>query len=195
MSGLMSSHCVEGAGSRPSISIRWPSVAACGFLSSSATTKKSRWQVYLRTATPVSEHSAFVESTTRCPFKRWGFDVKLCWRCPPVSPWPSVPTSAAAVCPVATSSSSSTSTGEPTTPRAVSTQSPADRELEPRFLKSSSGAISFLFRYSGELHLVHYNSKYANIAEAAANKDGIAVLGIFLQVETDELFHTWDVCT
>jgi len=171
MSGLMSSHCVEGAGSRPSISIRWPSVAACGFLSSSATTKKSRWQAYLRTATP------------------------LCWRCPPVSPWPSVPTSAAAVCPVATSSSSSTSTGEPTTPRAVSTQSPADRELEPRSLKSSSGAISFLFRYSGELHLVHYNSKYANIAEAAANKDGIAVLGIFLQVETDELFHTWDVCT
>jgi len=40
--------------------------------------------------------------------------------------------------------------------------------------------------YSGELHLVHYNSKYANIGEAAAYKDGIAVLGIFLQASPFE---------
>lgn len=37
--------------------------------------------------------------------------------------------------------------------------------------------------FSGELHLVHWNkSKYTSFAEAAAKPDGLAVLGIFLDV-------------
>ena len=32
-----------------------------------------------------------------------------------------------------------------------------------------------------ELHLVHLNSKYSDVTEALANKDGLAVLGIFLK--------------
>lgn len=33
----------------------------------------------------------------------------------------------------------------------------------------------------GELHLVHYNTKYADLAAAASESDGLAVLGFFLQ--------------
>lgn len=37
--------------------------------------------------------------------------------------------------------------------------------------------------YSGELHLVHWNTtKYASFAEAAGQPDGLAVLGVFLTV-------------
>lgn len=37
--------------------------------------------------------------------------------------------------------------------------------------------------FSGELHLVHWNkSKYTSFAEAAAQPDGLAVLGVFLNV-------------
>ena len=36
-----------------------------------------------------------------------------------------------------------------------------------------------------ELHLVHLNSKYSDVTEALANKDGLAVLGIFLK-QSDE---------
>jgi len=35
-------------------------------------------------------------------------------------------------------------------------------------------------KYAGELHLVHYNTKYKDIAEAVEEKDGIAVLAFFL---------------
>ena len=34
----------------------------------------------------------------------------------------------------------------------------------------------------GELHLVHYNTKYGSFADATAHSDGLAVLGIFLNV-------------
>ncbi|XP_077666189.1 carbonic anhydrase 3-like isoform X1 [Eretmochelys imbricata] len=37
-------------------------------------------------------------------------------------------------------------------------------------------------KYAGELHLVHWYSKYSNYAEALRNYDGVAILGIFLQV-------------
>jgi carbonic anhydrase len=33
-----------------------------------------------------------------------------------------------------------------------------------------------------ELHLVHYNSKYANLGAAVAQKDGLAVLGVMFEV-------------
>lgn len=37
--------------------------------------------------------------------------------------------------------------------------------------------------YSGELHLVHWNTtKYASFSEAASHPDGLAVLGVFLKV-------------
>lgn len=39
--------------------------------------------------------------------------------------------------------------------------------------------------YSGELHLVHWNrTKYSSIDEAAKHPDGLAVLGVFLQVSS-----------
>lgn len=44
--------------------------------------------------------------------------------------------------------------------------------------------------FSGELHLVHWNtSKYNSFAEAAGQEDGLAVLGVFLAVSkrTDQV--------
>ena len=38
-------------------------------------------------------------------------------------------------------------------------------------------------RYPAELHIVHYNSQYGSLANAAGYSDGLAVLGIFLQVD------------
>ncbi|XP_067409928.1 carbonic anhydrase 3-like isoform X2 [Emydura macquarii macquarii] len=37
-------------------------------------------------------------------------------------------------------------------------------------------------KYAGELHLVHWNPKYSNYAEALRKYDGVTILGIFLQV-------------
>ena len=34
--------------------------------------------------------------------------------------------------------------------------------------------------YPGEMHLVHYNSKYASLDEAAAKSDGLLAIGVFL---------------
>lgn len=45
--------------------------------------------------------------------------------------------------------------------------------------------------YSGELHIVHWNSsKYASFHEAAGHPDGLAVLGVFMKVgiATPQLF-------
>ena len=36
--------------------------------------------------------------------------------------------------------------------------------------------------YPVEMHLVHMNSKYKSINEAIKNKDGLAVLGVFMEV-------------
>lgn len=37
--------------------------------------------------------------------------------------------------------------------------------------------------FSGELHIVHWNSsKYKSFQEAAGHPDGLAVLGVFLKV-------------
>lgn len=33
-----------------------------------------------------------------------------------------------------------------------------------------------------QLHLVHWNTKYADFGEAAGKPDGLAVVGVFLQV-------------
>lgn len=43
--------------------------------------------------------------------------------------------------------------------------------------------------YSGELHLVHWNTtKYTTFDEAAKHHDGLAVLGVFLKVRLNRIF-------
>lgn len=49
-------------------------------------------------------------------------------------------------------------------------------------------------QYYGELHAVHYNTKYANVGEAMKNADGLAVFGWFidvgiLQIKKIDLYH------
>lgn len=39
-----------------------------------------------------------------------------------------------------------------------------------------------LFVCLSQLHLVHWNTKYASFGEAASQPDGLAVVGVFLQV-------------
>lgn len=36
--------------------------------------------------------------------------------------------------------------------------------------------------YPVEMHLVHMNSKYKSIGDAVRNRDGLAVLGVFMEV-------------
>ncbi|KAG7476508.1 hypothetical protein MATL_G00083760 [Megalops atlanticus] len=40
--------------------------------------------------------------------------------------------------------------------------------------------------FPAEIHMVHYNSKYANISEAASKPDGLAVLGAFIGIGLHE---------
>lgn len=39
-----------------------------------------------------------------------------------------------------------------------------------------------LYRFPAELHIVHYNQKYADLATASGFSDGIAVLAILIEV-------------
>ncbi|XP_078493796.1 carbonic anhydrase-like [Ciona intestinalis] len=50
---------------------------------------------------------------------------------------------------------------------------------------STAGSEHWLdgVQYFGELHIVHMNTKYANISVALANSDGLAVLGFFVKIE------------
>lgn len=50
-------------------------------------------------------------------------------------------------------------------------------------------------RYSAEIHLVTFNSKYRSLAEAATKSDGIAVLGIFYEVNKLLLFCFLSILT
>ena len=36
--------------------------------------------------------------------------------------------------------------------------------------------------YPAEMHIVHFNSKYRNVEEAARQSDGLAVLGVLMNV-------------
>lgn len=50
-------------------------------------------------------------------------------------------------------------------------------------------------KYSAELHLVHWNKdKYGSFAEAAAASDGLAVLGMFLQIGNQENQELNKIC-
>uniref|UniRef100_A0A0E9X640 Carbonic anhydrase n=1 Tax=Anguilla anguilla TaxID=7936 RepID=A0A0E9X640_ANGAN len=40
--------------------------------------------------------------------------------------------------------------------------------------------------FPAEIHVVHYNSKYPNISEAASKLDGLAVLGAFIGIGLHE---------
>lgn len=39
-----------------------------------------------------------------------------------------------------------------------------------------------VYRYAAELHLVHYKKNYGTFAEATTHDDGLAVLGVLIQV-------------
>uniref|UniRef100_A0A672FV61 Carbonic anhydrase n=1 Tax=Salarias fasciatus TaxID=181472 RepID=A0A672FV61_SALFA len=41
-------------------------------------------------------------------------------------------------------------------------------------------------KYPAELHLVHWNTKYASFGEAASQPDGLAVVGVFLKVNLNQ---------
>lgn len=41
-------------------------------------------------------------------------------------------------------------------------------------------------RYPGELHIVHYNAKYGSFEEATKYEDGLAVLGILIELQERE---------
>jgi len=49
-------------------------------------------------------------------------------------------------------------------------------------------------RYAAELHLVHFNKRYGSFAEAADKSDGLAVIGVFIDVgeENAELLKVTD---
>ena len=38
------------------------------------------------------------------------------------------------------------------------------------------------YRYPAEMHLVHYKASYKNLTEAIKYEDGLAVLGVFIEV-------------
>lgn len=42
-----------------------------------------------------------------------------------------------------------------------------------------------------QLHLVHWNTKYPSFGEAASQPDGLAVVGVFLQVSAIDLQLQW----
>jgi len=54
---------------------------------------------------------------------------------------------------------------------------------------SSSGGAEHTLngkRYPAELHLVHYNTKYGNSSQAMSHSDGIAVLGVYVDVGPED---------
>ena len=42
--------------------------------------------------------------------------------------------------------------------------------------------LNLLHSYAGELHIVHYNSKYGSFAEATQHSDGLAVLAVLIEL-------------
>ena len=45
--------------------------------------------------------------------------------------------------------------------------------------------IMILLSYDGELHIVHYNTKYHSFSEALDKPDGLAVVGVFLTLQEE----------
>ena len=75
----------------------------------------------------------------------------------------------------------------------------SEHEINSRKYETSLDCLFFVqpnrfpnrhfYRYAGELHLVHYNTKYPSFSEATSHDDGLAVLGIFLKVPSVN-FHS-----
>ena len=47
-------------------------------------------------------------------------------------------------------------------------------------------------RFAGEIHLVHYNSKYENLKKALTYHDGLAVVAVLLQVRFIYLHYSFN---
>lgn len=45
-----------------------------------------------------------------------------------------------------------------------------------------------MFRYVAEVHIVHWDTKYGNFVNATKHNDGLAVLGVLVEVNTN-IFH------
>ena len=41
----------------------------------------------------------------------------------------------------------------------------------------------FFLSFPGEVHLVHWNTKYGTVAKALSKKDGLAVMGFFIEID------------
>ena len=39
-----------------------------------------------------------------------------------------------------------------------------------------------IHRYPAEMHLVHYNKNYGTLADAVTKSDGLAVIGVMIEV-------------
>ena len=48
--------------------------------------------------------------------------------------------------------------------------------------------------YPLEMHLVHFNMKYGNLSEAVKHEDGLAVVGIFVEVSDKKAKKMFTVC-
>jgi len=51
--------------------------------------------------------------------------------------------------------------------------------------KGSEHVVDFQ-RFAGEMHIIHYNTKYANISEAVDKSDGLLVWGHFLKIDSTD---------
>lgn len=51
---------------------------------------------------------------------------------------------------------------------------------------TSEGIVSCICFIHSQLHLVHWNTKYPSFGEAASKPDGLAVVGVFLQVSSSD---------
>lgn len=61
-----------------------------------------------------------------------------------------------------------------------SIKSGAQKQVKSHYLAFLNKNIIALIYF--QLHLVHWNTKYANFGEAASQPDGLAVVGVFLKV-------------
>ena len=63
--------------------------------------------------------------------------------------------------------------------------SDTERSIQSPHLTSEPQTHMILFSYDGELHIVHYNTKYQSFSEALDKPDGLAVVGVFLTLQED----------
>ena len=108
--------------------------------------------------------------------------------------WETEPTSQMFHTEISTSSTRCTSTGEAIPAEEASTRSTRNGESITKLYWRVKFIWIVPVRFPGELHMVHYNSKYRSLEEAKAEKDGLAVLAVFIQVELDWLpddFPIW----